>query len=269
MTVWSDLHLYSRYIGVSIRSQMQYRASFVMLTIGHLAGTGIEFVGILVLFDRFGSLQGWSLPEVAFLYGLVNVGFAFADAATRGFDMFATMVKSGDFDRLLTRPRSTAIQLAGQELTLRRVGRLAQGLVILLWASAALDLDWTVAKAALTLAAIASGTALFSGLVILQATLAFWTTESVEIMNTVTYGGVQTSQLPLVIYRPWFRKFFTFVVPLACVSYFPAIAIIGRTDPLGSPIWFQYLSPLIGVGFLLVSLQVWKFGVRHYVSTGS
>ena len=117
--------------------------------------------------------------------------------------------------------------------------------------------------------AIAGGAARFVGLVVLQATLAFWTTETLEIVNTVTYGGVQTTQYPIAVYRPWFRKFFAYVVPLACVSYFPAIAIIGRTDPLGSPIWFQYLSPLIGVGFLLVALQVWKFGVRHYVSTGS
>ena len=263
------LFLYSRYIGVSVQSQMQYRVSFVMLSLGHLAATGIEFVGILVLFGRFGTLQGWSLQEVAFLYGLVNVAFAIAEAATRGFDTFSTMVRSGDFDRLLVRPRSTPLQLAGQELTLRRVGRLAQGLFILLWASAALDFDWTPAKAVLTVAAIAGGVALFSGLVILQATLAFWTTETLEIMNTVTYGGVETTQYPMVVYRPWFRQFFTYVVPLACVSYFPTLAILGRPDPLGSPIWFQYLSPLVGLGFLVFSLQAWRIGVYHYRSTGS
>ena len=48
----------------------------------------------------------------------------------------------------------------------------------------------------------------------LQATLAFWTTETLEIVNTVSYGGVETAQYPLSIYRPWFRHFFTFVVPL-------------------------------------------------------
>ena len=79
------------------------------------------------------------------------------------------------------------------------VGRLAQGLFILLWASAALDVDWSLLKIALAVGAIAGGAALFSGLIILQATLAFWTTETLEIMNTVTYGGAETSQYPLVI----------------------------------------------------------------------
>lgn len=263
------LYLYSRYLGISIRSQMQYRASFVMLSFGTFVVTFVEFVATLVLFDRFNTLQGWRLQEVAFLYGLVNVAFTVADSSTRGFDVFGVMVKSGDFDRLLLRPRSTALQLAGQELTLRRVGRLAQGLFVLLWASAALDLDWTLPRVVLALGAIAGGAALFAGLIVLQATLAFWTTETLEIMNAVTYGGVETTQYPLAVYRPWFRDFFTFVVPLATVSYYPAIAILGRPDPLGSSLLFQYLSPLTGVVFLLVALQIWKVGVRHYRSTGS
>ncbi len=89
-------------------------------------------------------------------------------------------------------------------------------------------------------------------------------------MNTVTDGGRETAQYPLSIYRPWFRRFFTFVVPLACVSYFPAIAILGRRDgALGTPRWFQCAAPAIGVAFMLVCLQVWRIGVRHYRSTGS
>ena len=269
MKMVNALQVYSRYLGISVRGQMQYRASFVMFSLGHFLVTGIEFVGILVLFERFGTLQDWSLPEVAFLYGLVNIAFSISDAATRGFDTFGTMVKSGDFDRLLLRPRSTALQLAGQELTLRRVGRLTQGLLVLIWASFSLDLSWNMLEVALFVGTIAGGAALFAGLIVLQATLAFWTTETLEIMDAVTYGGVETTQYPLSIYRPWFRKMFTYVVPLGCVSYFPAVAIMGRPDPLGSSMLFQYLSPLVGAAFLLVALQVWKVGVRHYTSTGS
>ena len=265
----NTLYVYGRFLEVSVRSQMQYRASFVMLSLGTMITTGLEFVAIVLLFDRFGTIEGWQLHEVAFIYGVVNVSFAFADAATRGFDPFGTMVKSGDFDRLLTRPRSTALQLGGQELTLRRVGRLAQGLIVLVWANFGLDIDWSVLKSVLLVVTVAGGACLFAGLIVLQATLAFWTTETLEIMNTMTYGGVETTQYPVSIYRPWFRRLFTFGVPLACVSYFPSVAIMGISDPLGSPIWFQYMAPLIGIGFLVVTLQVWKFGERHYLSTGS
>ena len=265
----NGVRLYIRYIEISLRGQMQYRASFIMLSAGHLLATVVEFVAILVLFDRFGSLRGWSLHEVAFLYGMVNISFSIAEAASRGFDTFGSMVKSGDFDRLLTRPRSTALQLVGQEFTLRRVGRFAQGLGVMIWAGAAMDVGWSATDVALLIAAITGGACMFVGLVVIQATLAFWTTETLEIMNTVTYGGVETTQYPIAIYRPWFQKLFTFGIPLACVSYFPALAITGKPDPLGSPLWFQYAAPLIGGAFLAVALRFWRFGERHYLSTGS
>ena len=264
-----SLYVYWRFLAVSIRAQMQYKASFLMQLGGRLVVTAGEFMAILVLFDRFESLIGWNVYQVAFIYGIVNISFAVADALTTGFDLFGDMVKSGDFDRILTRPRSTALQLAGQELTLRRISRLTPGLVALIWATTHLDLTWTVANVGLLTLSIAGGASLFAGLIVLQATLAFWTTETLEMMNMVTYGGVETTQYPINIYRPWFRNFFTFGIPLATVSYFPSLAIMGVPDPLGTPLWFQYMAPLIGIGFLIASLQVWRIGVRHYLSTGS
>ncbi len=264
----NTLRLYTRYLGISFRGQMQYRAAFIMAAVGHFLITALEFLAILALFDRFGSLDDWSLPEVALFYGIINVAFSISDATSRGFDTFHNMVKGGDFDRLLLRPRTTVLQLAGQELVLKRVGRFAQGLAVLLWAAWRLQVTWTPAHVGLLLFAVLGGACLFYGLIVLQATLAFWTTESIEIANTVTYGGVETAQYPLTIYRPWFRRFFTFVVPLACVNYYPVCVILERPGA-GVPAWFGWASPAVGVLFLLVCLRIWQFGVRHYRSTGS
>lgn len=263
------LGLYFRYLGISIRGQMQYRASFWMMAAGHFLITGIEFLGIWALFHRFGSLRGWSLAEVALLYGMIHVAFALAEGIARGFDVFPNLVRAGEFDRILLRPRDTALQVAGHELQLMRVGRFAQGLLVLGWALGALDVAWTPAKLLLLPAAILGGACTFAGLHVLQATLAFWTVETLEIMNTLTYGGTETAQYPLAIYRPWFRRLFTFGVPLACANYLPAHAILGRPDPLGSTPFWHWGAPVVGLLFLLACLQVWKVGVRHYCSTGS
>ena len=59
---------------------------------------------------------------------MISVAFAVSDALTRGFDIFGEQfVKTGDFDRILVRPRSTLLQLLGYELRATRIGRLAQG----------------------------------------------------------------------------------------------------------------------------------------------
>lgn len=264
-----SMQLYGRYIGISVRGQMQYRASFVMLAIGHLVATGIEFLGIWALFARFSSLRGWHLPEVTVFYGMANVAFALAEAAGRGFDTFPALIKSGDFDRLLLRPRGTAFQVAAQDLQLMRVGRLLQGGIVLVWGAAHLGLLGSPAALFLIAAAICGGACLFYGLFVIQATMAFWTIESLEIMNAVTYGGTETAQFPLPIYNVWFRRFFTYVIPLACLNYLPMSVFLHRPDAAHIPAWAAWGSPMSGVVFLLVSLRFWKLGVRHYRSTGS
>lgn len=263
------LRLYLRFVSISLRGQMQYRASFIMLTIGGMITTGAEFLGLWALFERFGHIKGWTLPEMAFFYGLISLAFAIAEAVARGFDTFDGMIKRGDFDRLLLRPCSTALQVAGREVQLMRLGRFLQGLAVLLFAVSTLGIAWSLAKVLLVFVAVLGGACLFSGLLVLQATLAFWTTESLEIVNCFTYGGVESAQFPITIYRDWFRNFFIAVIPLACINYFPSLAILGRKDALGTPAWFHYLAPLAGVLFLVVALQTWKFGERHYRSTGS
>ena len=104
--------------------------------------------------------------------------------------------------------------------------------------------------------AIAGGTALFAGLLVLQATLAFWTVESLEIVNTLTYGGVEAAQYPLDIYAQWFRKFLIFVVPLGCVIYFPVAAVLGRSAMTGLPAWAAHDAA--GLSFLGVAFLAWR-----------
>jgi ABC-2 type transport system permease protein len=263
------VRLYGRYVATSLRAQMQYPGAFVGTSVGAFASTVIDFVAIWALFARFRDVEGWRFPEVALFYGVVSVAFALADALTRGFDIFGEQfVKTGDFDRLLVRPRSTVLQLLGYELRATRIGRLAQGM--LAWGVGVhlSTIDWSLGAWATLLFAVAGGVALFSGILVLQATLAFWTVESLEVANTLTYGGVEAAQYPLDIYARWFRNFLTFVVPLGCVSYFPVAAVLGHAERTGAPAWLLPLTPVLGFAFLGVALWAWRFGVSRYTSAG-
>jgi ABC-2 type transport system permease protein len=264
------LRLYGRYVAVAVRAQMQYPLSFLLLVLGQFLATIIEFVGLVALFGRFDGLLGWTLPQVALFYAAVNIAFALADTISRGLDVFGPQyVKTGAFDRVLLRPRTALLQLMGHDLRLSRIGRLLQGLLVLAIALRLLNASWGAREVALLTGAICGGVALFLGLLVLQATLAFWTVESLEVANALTYGGVFAAQYPIEIYARWLRQFFVFVVPLGCVAYFPVVGILGIDDPLGAPRWLLHASPLAGFVFLAVALLIWRLGVRHYTSTGS
>src|SRR5215475_2416715 len=240
------------------------------VTAGHCAATAIEILGVFALFDRFGPVGGWSFGQAALFYALVNIMFSIADLLTRGFEVFGPeFVRTGAFDRVLLRPRAAALQLAGYEVRLTRFGRMIQGIAVLVLASHLVPIHWHAATIALTVWAIAGGVALFGGILVLQATLSFWTVESLEVANVLTYGGVQAAQYPLNIYAAWFRRLLTFGVPLACVAYYPVLAILGRTDPLGAPDWLLPFAPLAGFAFLALSFVAWRAGMARYASTGS
>jgi ABC-2 type transport system permease protein len=266
----NGLRLYGRYVVASVRAQMLYPASFLMLLVSQAIATSAEFIGIWALFHHFGQIRGWTFGEVAVFYAVINMSFSITEVMARGFDVFGPQfVKNGNFDRLLLRPRNTVLQLLGAECRLTRFDRFVQGAVIFAIAAHLVHLEVSVATVALLLVTIAGGIALFTGILIMQATLSFWTIESLEITNTLTYGGVEASQYPIDIYVRWFREFLIFVVPLACVGYFPVVRMLGRNDALGAPAWLCAASPLMGFVFLAIAARLWRFGVRRYTSTGS
>ncbi|HEX2591699.1 MAG TPA: ABC-2 family transporter protein, partial [Rhizomicrobium sp.] len=247
-----------------------YPTAFLLRWVTQFLVTFVEFGGLYALFARFHHIRGWTFPEIALFYGVISTSFAIADMSSRGFEMFGPQfVKTGDFDRVLLRPRTATVQLMAFDFGFTSLGRVAQGLVALGVAIALLPIAWDIAHVALLLWAILGGLMLFWGILVLQATLSFWTVESLEIVNTITYGGVEAGQYPLDIYAGWFRRFLIFIVPIGCVTYFPVATILGHADAAGVPAWTGAVTPLAGLAFLTLAFAAWSRGVRHYTSTGS
>jgi ABC-2 type transport system permease protein len=265
----NGIRLYGRYAAVSILSQMQYPVAFVLQALAQFANAFVGFIGIWALFARFGAIRGWQLGDIALFYGTITLSFTIADALGRGFEQFGPeFVKTGNFDRLLLRPRPTCLQVAGHELRLTAIGKLIQGALVLAIAFRLAPIAWTPGDAVLLVWTVTGGVAIFCSLLIARATLAFWTVESLEVANIVTHGGVEAGQYPLDIYARWFRDALLFVVPIGCVGYLPLTVILGHPNALGAPAWVAAACPLIGWFFLAASLLLWGLGVRHYRSTG-
>lgn len=264
--MFKKANLYRKLISSAARSQMQHRASFLMLTFAQFLSATTEILSIWILFDRFKIVQGWSLPELALLYGLVHMGFSVAEALGRGFDKFSILLKHGGFDRLLLRPAGTLFQVATSEVCSIKIGRFLQGLLVLLWGASHLKLAFFSATTLCLFLSFLGTICLFYGLFVVQASLAFWLTETLELLHVLTYGGRESGQYPITIFNKAFLFVFVYLVPLACVIYYPVATILQRE---GIPLWLGYLSPLAGLAFLLASFQFWKLGVSKYNSSGS
>ena len=261
--------MYLRLVSAQLRSQMQYKVSFGLALVGSFLSCVTEFGVVLVLFSRIPLLAGWSLPEVALLYGLSGVAFAVAEMLAAALDNFQVHIVLGTFDRVLVRPRGALFQVMSEDFALRRVGRIAQSVLVLVIALRLLAVEWTADKVVLVAVALISGTVIYFAIFVLGATFCFWTVQAKEATHVFTYGGDGLASYPLDIYRGSVRRFFTFVVPLAFVNYEPALYLLGRPDPLGLPDVARLLSPVAALAMAALAWFGWRQGVRHYQSTGS
>lgn len=266
-----SLSIYRRLIGVQIRSQMMYRASFFL----ELAGTGLttlaEYASLALVFTRFDNLGGWSLGQVAFLYALAELSFGIMDMVFSGFDPahFGFQVRRGTFDQILLRPLNITMQVMGSEFTLRRIGKIVVGIFIFIMALNLSPVAWTPAKIVLVMLSVIGQVFFFGGLFMIGATITFWTVESIEAINILTYGGNYMISHPMHIFPDALRRFFTFIIPAAFLNYYPAMYILEIPDPTGMPEWAAFLAPVAGLFLLAAALAFWRFGINHYQSTGT
>src|SRR3954463_5715018 len=261
--------LYWRLVGARIRAQMQYKVSFLLDLVGYVLKTVLDFAVIAILFSRFPSIGGWNIAEVALLYGLTTVPFSLNEMISRGFDSpFELMMQRGTFDSVLTRPLGSFFQVLTSEFQLRRLGRTAQGTVVLLYAFSQLSIAWTPADVVLVLLTLASGTLIFMALYVIGAAICFWTIKTPEIINALTFGGTQLTSYPLSIYHRVIRTIFLFIIPVAFVNYPTALILLNRADPLGLPRGVAWAAPLVAGVFFTIALGIWRIGVSKYTSAG-
>jgi ABC-2 type transport system permease protein len=260
------MKLYFSYLAVLVKSQLQYRSSFLLLFLGQLLIPLTVFAGILSLFQRFGAVGGWTAAEVCVCYGVTHMAFALAQCFARGLDIFSSLVRLGDFDRILVRPRGTLFQVLASRLDLTRFGRVIQGVAVLAWAAAGVSVAWDGVRIFVLASMVLSGTVIFSALYLLGAALSFRTVQGLEVVNIFTDGGKETAQYPLSIYPKALAGFFTFVIPFACFNTLPLLWVLGKS---GGELGVALVAPWAGMLFWVPAALIWRWGVRHYLSTGS
>jgi len=267
--VASRAGVYRRLAMSRVRAHFEYRVSFALQFIGAFLLNFLEFIAVLVIFHHISFLAGWSLPEVAFLYGSSAFMFKFADMLMTNMDRLPTIIRMGTFDQVLTRPLGTLGQVMTGDVDLRQIGAMTQGCLVFLYALGHVHIEWTPERVAVLGSMLVSAAAIFCGIFVAMNSIAFWTTDAREVANSFTYGGQAFTEYPLHIFGVWMRRLMGYLIPLAFVNYLPSLYILGKGDPTHTPVILRFLSPVVAVAVLAVAGAIWRVSVRHYRSTGS
>lgn len=259
-----NMKLYLRFLVIHIKSLMQHKVSFLLTTLGQFLISFNVFLGIYFMFQRFHRLQGYEFSEVLLCFSIVLMGFTIAETFVRGFDQFAGTIANGEFDRILLRPRNEIFLVLAGKIELSRIGRLLQAIIILFYAVTTTNITWSPDKAITLVLMIIGGSVVFGSLFVIYASICFFTLEGLEFMNILTDGGREFGMYPLDIYGKGVLKFCTYFVPYALFQYYPFLYLTGRTTNK-----LYMLLPVASCAFAIPTYFIWRFGVRHYKSTGS
>jgi ABC-2 type transport system permease protein len=258
------MKLYMKYVGIHIRSMMQYKISFLFTSIGQFLVSFNVFLGIVFMFKRFSNVEGFTYSECLMCFSIVLLAFSFAECFFRGFDEFASMIGNGEFDRIMIRPRGLIFQVISSKLELTRIGRIVQAIVMFCYAVTKSQIHWNLYRIITVILMIAGGTVIFAGVFIIYASLCFFTLDGLEFMNVFTDGAREYGKYPINVYGKNVLRLCTYIIPFALFQYYPFLYLCGKSNQVSLG-----MLPMLGTLFIIPCSGLWRLGIRHYQSTGS
>ena len=260
-----NLRLYVKYTRLNILAGLQYKGWPIMV-LQVMIVVITDPIGLIFMFSRFGSIGVWSVEKILLIYAMAVTSFGLAETFCRGFDYFPwKMIRSGDFDRILLRPVSLFVQIAGAYFHIHRISRVFGGIAAILWCLWRLQVQASFLNVTTLVLALIGGFFAYTGVFVMTSGLAFFTIQGLDWIYIFTNASYQVTRCPIDYMPKVLRNLFTFFMPMLVISYYPASAVCGW----GESYWQGLLALPAGVTFMAFSTLLWKFGVKHYKSTGS
>lgn len=256
-------------MGSRLRSQTAYRRSFALDLLGSLGIGVLEFIEVYVIFANVTVLGELDFSAALLVFAIANICFSLADSVAGHIHNLPWYIREGQLDAILLRPLSVLGQLVSSDISLRRLGRTALAVVVLVFAVPANDIDWSPAKVVLLIVAVVAGTVIFAALFVLAGAVQFWLVEGGEFTSAFTYGSSYASQYPASIFTVPMRIFFTFVAPAAFVAYLPTRILLDLPSAPGLPQWLGWYTPVAAAAIWALALAAWRSGLRRYTGAGS
>jgi ABC-2 type transport system permease protein len=258
---------YLRLLGVQLRASMllamQYRLDFVIDAAMTLFWTGAAIVPLLVLFDQRKSVAGWTAPEAL----LVVAWFTFLKGVLDGaiqpsLQNVVDQIRKGTLDFVLLKPADAQFLVSTSRFEIFKCANLFAGLGLVVYALAKLGHVPSGAAIATTMLLLCASIAILYSMWILVVALAF---RVVKVDNlTYLFASIyDAARWPASVFRGPLSFVFTFILPLAVMTTFPALAVMDRLPP------HRALFAVLGAAlFAWIARRVWLASIAAYTSAG-
>jgi ABC-2 type transport system permease protein len=258
------VHLLGLQLRTSLLLALQYRVDFFLDGAISVLFTTAAVVPLQVVFDRRPAIEGWTFGEALVVTGWFTLLQGVVEGAINpSLTTVVEHIRKGTLDFVLLKPADAQFLVSTQRFLPWRATAIPSALALFVLAFHELGRIPSLADVALSLVLLAAAIAVVYSLWILTVSAAFYV---VRIDNlTYLFGSLfDFARWPASMFRGVVAFVFTFVLPLALMTTYPAEALLGRLSPR------TLLGAVLGaLVFATAARLVWNRSIARYTSASS
>lgn len=247
-----------------IKARMQYRADFIISSIG-MFFTSLATLGVFwVLFTSIPTLAGWTFMEMVFIYAFYMIAISPMQILFDQTWWLRYAIQQGTFLKYYFRPLNMMFYFMSERFDIKGLTQLALGIGLLIYASTQLGIEWSPIKLVLLPLSLFGAALVLIAITVAAGCAAFWITNAFPVLS-LAWKLREFSPYPMNIFDGIFRFTFSFILPIGFVAFYPSQMFLRpeQIDPL------IYFSPLVGILMFALAYWIWTKGVNSYTGTGS
>jgi ABC-2 type transport system permease protein len=258
------LRLLGAQLRLSVLAALEYRVGFLTDGVVSLAWGLGGVVPLFVAFDHRQDVAGWGAWEIVMLTGFFLIfSGTFGSAVQPAVNEAMGQIRNGTLDYVLLRPVDALLSCLLSAFQPWCLLEAFVGVGMIALASVQLHLQPDAGQIGMLLLVFASGLVSLYAIAVLILAASFRALE-LENLTYLMETLLDFAHWPISVFRGPLKLIFTFVVPFAVMTSYPAQSLIGSLS--GE----QVLGALASAATLAVVARLaWLRGVRGYTSASS
>jgi len=218
---------------------------------------------LIVYFQRAQAIPGWTLNESLVVTGWFILLQAILDGAINpGLQAVVDHIRKGTLDFVLLKPADAQFLVSTSRFQLWRIVSVGTAIAVFVIAFSRMGRVPSPAGFAQAFLLLGTATLVLYSMWILIVSTAFYVVK-VDNLTYMFSSIFDAARWPASVFRGVLKFVFTFVIPLALMTTYPAEALLGRLEPLT-------LVYAVGasLAFATAARTVWLLSLRRYASAG-
>jgi ABC-2 type transport system permease protein len=248
----------------AMATALQYRFEFAVEGALALLWMGVTLVPLIVVFGTREAVAGWTFPEMLVVLGwFVALKGVLEGTLSPSLLQVIEHVRKGTLDFVLLKPADAQLLVSLSKIEPWRVIDLAGAAIILGVAFQRIGRPPSLADVLLAALLLCSAVLVLYSIAILVVSIAFVAVR-VDNLLYLFQSVFDVARWPSSVFRGLLAVVFTFVLPLALMTTYPSLALLGKLNlrTAGAAVAGTLL-------FAGVARAIWIASIRRYTSASS